>query len=181
MYDRANYGESMSVFGRAVRDALKGQCIEDIKLSRVLAVHLYNFIRRECTPFEHPRMSVAQEEAEAEEGRAAGNGGRQDAAARKKREAAERKAKKEAEKAEAKRRAKLGAKAAAEELRKAKEAALLRGIEEEKRRRTQACRSSLGRKPPVSEGSTVAAESSLMVNGDVCRGLERPRAGNKIS
>lgn len=138
VYDRANYEETMSVFGRAVRDALKGQCIENIKLSRVLAVHLYNFIRRECAPFEHPRMSVVEEEAEAE-GRAAGIGGKQEAAARRRKEAAERKAKKEAEKAEAKRRAKLGAKAAAEEIRKAKEAAILREIEEERRRRTQVC------------------------------------------
>lgn len=137
VYDRANYEDTMSVFGRAVRDALKGQCIENIRLSRVLVVHLYSFILRECAPFEHPRRSVAQEEEEAEEGRAAGGGGKQDAVARKIREAAERKAKKEAEKAEAKRRAKLGAKAAAEELRKAKEAASLRAIEEEKRRRTQ--------------------------------------------
>ena len=136
VYDRAHYEDTMSVFGRAVRDALRGQCIENIDLSRVLVVHLYNFLRRECAPFERPRMSVAEEE-EAEEGQAAGVGGKQEKVGRKKKEVAERKAKKEAEKAEARRRAKLGAKAAAEELRKKKEAAMLRETEEEKRRRTQ--------------------------------------------
>ncbi|CAM9314409.1 unnamed protein product [Ectocarpus fasciculatus] len=143
VYDRANYEEIMSVFGRAVRDGLKGQCVENIKLSRVLVVHLYDFIRREFSPFEHPRSSVAQEEAEAAGGGAGGGGGgvggnsKREKAAAKKKAAAEKKAKKEADRAEAKRRARLGAKALAEEVRQAKEAAMLREVEEENRRRTQ--------------------------------------------
>ncbi|CAM9207530.1 unnamed protein product, partial [Hapterophycus canaliculatus] len=128
-YDRANYEETMSVFGRAVCDALRGQCVENIKLSRVLVVHLYNFIRHELAPFEHPRLSAV-------DGAAAAAGGRETTDT-KKNSAAEKKARKEAEKTEAKRRARLGPKAAAEEIRKAKEAEVLREIEEEKRRRTQ--------------------------------------------
>lgn len=142
VYDRANYEEIMSVFGRAVRDGLKGQCVENTKLSRVLVVHLYDFIRREFSPFAHPRVSVAQEEAEAAGGGAGGGivvGGnsKREKAAAKKKAAAEKKAKKEADRAEAKRRARLGAKALGEEVRQAKEAAMLREVEEEKRRRTQ--------------------------------------------
>lgn len=143
IYDRANYEETMSVFGRAVRDALKGRCVESIRVPRVLVVHLYNFILREFAQYEHPRLSLAQkEEEEAREGAAGSegggrDGGKREAAARKKKVAALQKIKKEAEKAEAKRRAKLGVKAAAEEVRQAKEAAALREAEEEKRRRTQ--------------------------------------------
>ncbi|CAM9519588.1 unnamed protein product, partial [Ectocarpus sp. 8 AP-2014] len=142
VYDRANYEEIMSVFGRAVRDGLKGQCVENTKLSRVLVVHLYDFIRREFSPFAHPRLSVAQEEAEAAGGGGGGGGvvggnSKREKAAAKKKAAAEKKAKKEADRAEAKRRARLGAKALAEEVRQAKEVAMLREVEEEKRRRTQ--------------------------------------------
>ncbi|CAN0021311.1 unnamed protein product [Ectocarpus sp. 12 AP-2014] len=143
VYDRANYEEIMSVFGRAVRDGLKGQCVENTKLSRVLVVHLYDFIRREFSPFAHPRLSVAREEAEAAGGGAGGGGGvvggnsKREKVAAKKKAAAEKKAKKEADRAEAKRRARLGAKALAQEVRQAKEAAMLREVEEEKRQRTQ--------------------------------------------
>ncbi|CBJ48320.1 hypothetical protein Esi_0002_0051 [Ectocarpus siliculosus] len=142
VYDRANYEDIMSVFGRAVRDGLKGQCVENTKLSRVLVVHLYDFIRREFSPFAHPRLSVAQEEAEAAGGGAGGGGvvggnSKREKAAAKKKAAAEKKAKKEADRAEAKRRARLGAKALAEEVRQAKEVAMLREVEEEKRQRTQ--------------------------------------------
>ncbi|CAM9298189.1 unnamed protein product [Ectocarpus sp. 13 AM-2016] len=143
VYDRANYEEIMSVFGRAVRDGLKGQCVENTKLSRVLVVHLYDFIRREFSPFAHPRLSVAREEMVSAGGGAGGGGsvvggnGKREKAAAKKKAAAEKKAKKEADRAEAKRRARLGAKALAQEVRQAKEAAMLREVEEEKRQRTQ--------------------------------------------
>lgn len=54
-YDRAIYEKNGSVFGRTIRDALRGQCIEDVDHPRVTMVHLYSFVRREFLPFERPR------------------------------------------------------------------------------------------------------------------------------
>ena len=57
VYDRAVYGEEKSVFGRAVRDALGGECIVSSgTASRVLIVHLYSFIVQRLDSFE--RLSL---------------------------------------------------------------------------------------------------------------------------
>lgn len=113
VYDRAIYEENTSLFGRILRDALSGECIEAGHHDRVLVVDLYNFLRREFRPFERPRGDWTPTEPVV---KATGK----DAAKEKERQA------------------KLGPKAIAEEARREKEVAQKRKQEEEKRRTTQA-------------------------------------------
>lgn len=135
VYDRAIYEEKMSVFGRAVRNALGGECTEKGHVHRVLLVDLFKFIRREFRSFERPRELMVMPATE--EGRGSGSGGEEDRGAAKKNRttAAEAKAKKEAAKKEARRRPKPGSRA--EGLRQEKEAARLEEEKDELRRRTQ--------------------------------------------
>lgn len=133
--ERAIYEENMSVFGRTIRDALSGECTENVHLPRVLLVDLYRFVRREFAPYGRPRLP---ENNKAEESVGDGNGGgAREARARKEVAAAEAAAEKAAAKKKAQRRAKMGAKAAKEEDRLEKEADQLKQAEEEERRRTQ--------------------------------------------
>ena len=84
VYDRAVYGEEKSVFGRAVRDALGGECIASSgTASPVLIVHLYNFIVQRLDSFERlsPRRTGSKEWR--------GDGPNQRAGFRKKKAAAE--------------------------------------------------------------------------------------------
>lgn len=137
VYDRAIYEEKMSVFGRAVRDALGGECTEKGHVHRVLLVDLFKFVRRELRPFERPRELVVMPATEEGGGSGGGEEGERGAAKKKRAAAAEAKAKKEAAKKEARRRSKPGQNARAEGLRQEKEAARLEEEEDELRRRTQ--------------------------------------------
>ena len=134
--ERAIYEDNMSVFGRTVRDALSGECTENVHLPRVLVVDVYSFVRREFLPYGRPRPSAKT----IEEGTGVGDGGgggEREIRARKEEAAAEAAAEKVAAKKKAQRRARMGAKAAKEEDRLEKEAEQLKKAEEEERRRTQ--------------------------------------------
>lgn len=63
-YERAVYGEDSSIFGRAVRDALSGECIEEgFGTTRLLMVHLFSFIVRKLDLLKEstPRAKVTEE------------------------------------------------------------------------------------------------------------------------
>lgn len=63
-YERAVYGEDSSIFGRVVRDALSGECIEEgFGTTRVLMVHLFSFIIRQLDSLKEstPRAKTTEE------------------------------------------------------------------------------------------------------------------------
>lgn len=63
-HERAIYGEDSSIFGRAVRDALSGECIEEgFGTTRMLMVHLFSFIVRKLDSLREstPRADTIEE------------------------------------------------------------------------------------------------------------------------